>query len=636
MSAHPTKTQISGLSERISTLEQAISNPQSGAPSVPRPVPDRREQDHSAEDTPASHLARPRAWDPKTAGDDRTAHRAREPPAPAKDTSMQPACEARHFLQQELRRSDHLSLHRRTVLENALLLVNKLSTATLEPKQLLGSARSSEDRDPPDLHAFSIETYYMMSKHMVHQHSPGKHLHWPDHVSIKGLEHMSLSLVEGNLAKQTELYYRVCVYVKAIFFYARIRQPQLTPRLRSHIKTTHEKYTAAALKALEQISFVEDPSISLVQALLSGALLHQMLGNITKAWNLTSFAAQLLVAMNYHTISPDTPIQSQEDEDARYCLFSCHYLDKSLSMHLLRPPSLPRLRVSPASLVPMEGEAALGVIAKTVVELAEIQEAALEIIHARSVLVGNVDETAAKLDAVIQQLVSLKIVIDERCLNSQQDMPLEWVGIEFRYHAVMTTLLQYHLEWQEKSEKREECLQSARQALEALRRLQKIANTDTVSIGSYPIFLSWTVLFYPMAPFYILFCNVVGTSNLEDYQLLRDITKGLYRFIDYNPASARLYHLFTTFLNLCNPLVVNQPSPLANQNGTNMTETPTIAAPGIPSVDPNNHSYGESSATDIQPDMASWWNSIQMWELISTQPSLQWVDSENTNVNEFF
>lgn len=143
------------------------------------------------------------------------------------------------------------------------------------------------------------------------------------------------------------------------------------------------------------------------------ALLHQMQGNITKAWTMTSFAARLLVALNYHTVSSDTPIQSQEDEDARRCLFSCHYLDKSLSMHLLRPPSLPRLRFSPASLRATNGQAGLAMIAKTMSEFAEVQEAALEVFFAQSIADDDGEERAARLDAAIQQLVALKRVLDE-------------------------------------------------------------------------------------------------------------------------------------------------------------------------------------------------------------------------------
>ena len=111
-----------------------------------------------------------------------------------------------------------------------------------------------------------------------------------------------------------------------------------------------------------------------------------------------------------------------------------------------------------------------------------------------------------------------------------------------------------------------------------------------------------------MTPFYVIFCNVVGTSNMEDYQLLRDTTQGLQQFIDYNPAIARLYHLFTTFLNLCSPLVN---PPVVQEDATTIS------------------SLEQPIAMDVRPEMGPWWNSADMWELFNTQPSLQWVDADN-------
>lgn len=77
---------------------------------------------------------------------------------------MQPANEARRFIQQELQRSDHLSSLQRAVLENALSLVNRLSTATCDSKvSSAGHAQALEEQDETT-QEFSIETYYMMSK----------------------------------------------------------------------------------------------------------------------------------------------------------------------------------------------------------------------------------------------------------------------------------------------------------------------------------------------------------------------------------------------------------------------------------------------------------------------------------------
>ncbi|GLB15994.1 hypothetical protein AtubIFM61612_005827 [Aspergillus tubingensis] len=137
-----------------------------------------------------------------------------------------------------------------------------------------------------------------------------------------------------------------------------------------------------------------------------------------------------------------------------------------LSMLLLRPPSLPRLKLNPASLIPMES-GALSLIVKTVVELAQIQEAAMEVVH-RNHGLSDISDVDTTLDAAIQNLASLRGVIDE----------VEWIATEFRYHAIMATLLHLSPRVQAQPQAREECLVQARHAFQALRRLHKLLNED--------------------------------------------------------------------------------------------------------------------------------------------------------------
>ncbi|PYI07689.1 hypothetical protein BO78DRAFT_442994 [Aspergillus sclerotiicarbonarius CBS 121057] len=649
-SMRPRVSRIAGLSERLSTLEQFISYPPSAVPaSTQDPGQTSRDEDvnHSKIDpNTSSHPPSSGSWNARPSEGNVAPHRVMESPTGAENLPIHQVCEAQRFIQQELQHNNHLSLNRRTVLENALLLVNKISNSSSDSRLFSGNTKHAEDGES-DLEEFSLETYLMMSINLPHPPSPQNRFHWPDHVSVKGLEHMSLSLAEGKLDRQTALHYRVCVYSKALFFLARVPQKHLSPWLRTHIKRTQDRYVMVAAKALDQINFVGTHSISLVQALLSGALLHQMQGNQTRGWTLTAFASQLLVSMNYHTITENTPARSQEEEDARQCLMSCFYLDKMLSMLLLRPPSLPRLKINPSLLVPLDDGVPLSMIFKTMIELAQVQEAAMELICGRHGL-SDRNDFATRLGAIIQDLVSLRSAIDERCANSRHVSQVEWIATEFRYYATMTTILHCSSKIQERPQGREECLVNARQALQALGRVQKILNDEDTFAGAYPMFLSWhdltksftgTVLFYPMTPFYLLFCNVVGTSSLEDFQLMRDTAKGLYQFIECNPAVAKLYHLFTTFLTLCSPLVQQEadsisPLYMAPDLTTVSELQPNVALEGMP-VDTNMYDGPARLGVvgDRVIDPMNSWNNAQMWELFGMQPSLEWVDSGNPNVN---
>ncbi|GKZ78305.1 hypothetical protein AnigIFM56816_001863 [Aspergillus niger] len=640
-SMRPRVSRIAGLSERLSTLEHVVSYPPSAAATSSQSHgPSQAGESNSTRiDQPvSSHVPESVIRDSNSAKGNTPSQRVSESPVVNEDTPLQQVTEARRLIQQELQHRNHLSLQRRTVLENALLLVNKISASSTEPKLVSGNPRRADDHDTPVCEEFPLEVYLMMSKDISHQHSAQRHFYWPDHISIKCLEHMSLSLAEGNLDRQTSLHYRVCVYTKALFFLARVPQQRLGGRLRTHVRKTQEKYASAALRALDQINFVGTHSITLVQALLSGALLHQMRGYPTRSWMLTAFASQILVAMNYHTIRDDTPVRCQEDQDARFCLFSCFYLDKMLGMLLLRPPSLPRLRINPVSLIPLEDGTPLSMIVKTMIEFAQIQEVAMEVVHGKHGL-SDASDPDITLCTIIQNLISLRSVIDERCRNSSPALQVEWIATEFRYHAILTTLLHLSPKVQAEPPAREECLSQARHALKALDRLQKVLDEGDGFVGTYSMFLSWTVLFYPTTPFYILFCNVVGTSNTEDYQLMQGTTQGLHRFVDTNPSFSKLYHLFTTFLNLCSPLMEGVDSintVVTPPDTTNMSTILSNAAPeGVMApVDANNYVYDDAVRLgivdngSIDPTVISSWNNTQMWELFGVQSSLEWVDSE--------
>ncbi|RAH59525.1 hypothetical protein BO85DRAFT_510316 [Aspergillus piperis CBS 112811] len=636
----PRVSRIAGLSERLSTLEHVVSYPSNAAATSSRSYARSQawESNSTRTDQPiSSHVPETVIWNLNSVKRETPCQRVSESPAVSEDTPIHQVSEARRSIQQELQNSNHLSPQRRTVLENALLLVNKISASSTEPKVSSGNPRCADDHDASVREEFSLELYLMMSMDISHQHSAQRHFYWPDHISSKCLEHMSLSLAEGKLDRQTSLHYQVCVYTKALFFLARVPQQRLGPRLRTHVKKTQERYASAALRALDQINFIGTYSITLVQALLSAALLHQMQGYPTRGWTLTAFASQILVAMNYHTIRDDTPVRCQEDQDARFCLFSCFYLDKMLSMLLLRPPSLPRLKLNPASLIPMES-GALSLIVKTMVELAQIQEAAMDVVH-RNHGLSDISDVDTTLDAAIQNLASLRGVIDERCRDSSPALQVEWIATEFRYHAIMATLLHLSPRVQAQPQAREECLEQARHAFQALRRIHKLLNED----DCFVVLITRTVLSYPMTPFYLLFCNVVGTSNTEDYQLMHETTRGLHRFIDTNPPISKLYHLFTTFLNLCSPLMQGDGSvntmamPLDETNLTTMPSS-SGAEVSIPQVDADNYIYDSATRSGIvddgaiDPNMVSNWNNAQMWELFGVQPSLEWVDSEVSHV----
>jgi hypothetical protein len=143
-----------------------------------------------------------------------------------------------------------------------------------------------------------------------------------------------------------------------------------------------------------------------------------------------------------------------------------------------------------------------------------------------------------------------------------------------------------------------------------------------------------TMLSYPLCPFFVVFCNVVGTSNESDFQLLQAVTDGISALVSENKYVNRLHRLCSTLLSLCAPLV--KTSDQQDRSNTN------AAVPGF-SAYTSTHSSSLSSMNNT-PDLlsvapgaegsntdgflASTWNDDMMWQLFQSQPSLDWFNAD--------
>lgn len=134
------------------------------------------------------------------------------------------------------------------------------------------------------------------------------------------------------------------------------------------------------------------------------------------------------------------------------------------------------------------------------------------------------------------------------------------------------------------------------------------------------------MLSYPLCPFFVVFCNVVGTSNARDFELLQDVTNGISTLITENKYVSRLHRLCSTLLSLCKPLVQRMESNGdvdVSNSGTAAVNNPSSVF-GLP---PHglDVTKGNESADEFLP---SSWNDDMMWQLFQSQPSLDWFNAD--------
>lgn len=110
------------------------------------------------------------------------------------------------------------------------------------------------------------------------------------------------------------------------------------------------------------------------------------------------------------TFMPD----SDEENEIRRCIYYCYYMDKTLSMLLLRPPSLPQLPFNPADLVHTDPQLAVSMHVKILVKLARVQDVALSLVlkdprhqalATKEVMLENIQTELKSIGDEIQQVI---------------------------------------------------------------------------------------------------------------------------------------------------------------------------------------------------------------------------------------
>lgn len=157
---------------------------------------------------------------------------------------------------------------------------------------------------------------------------------------------------------------------------------------------------------------------------------------------------------------------------------------------------------------------------------------------------------------------------------------------------------------------------------------------DATQLDICRLTLPRTMLSYPLCPFFVVFCNVVGTSSERDFQLLQAVTDGISALVTENKYVNRLYRLCTTLLSLCTPLVnTSGPQDRSNMNAamprfsaqTSMQPSTLPSMSNTPDILNASSNIGGSSADALLP---STWNDDMMWQLFQSQPSLDWFNAD--------
>ncbi|KAK6819076.1 hypothetical protein RU639_008111 [Aspergillus parasiticus] len=571
-------------------------------------------------------------------------------PAATSDNSTHHAQQAKLVIQIEVdgRRLGrrNLSNERRRIFESAVKLVDRMSRGEhLDPHESIApgeSARELLDIEIPQTPP--AEILYMLLPEPV-MGDGLHHIRWPDHISDKAFERMMSSLLDGDCRGQLFYQYSICVYVKAMFHLYQLARRSTNPSVKKQLQKSKRTYEAAALQALKHINLMSTPSLSLIQALLSAALLMQHTTNISQCWLLNSYAARQIISLNYH--KPCPPSQSGCNDEIQSAVYWCYYLDRTTSALLIRHPSLPELHAPPTDFITTNMSSPYNRLLFVLLDLAKVQGTLLDITlndsdKSRSRIFDIFQGVQERMDRVYSSLQETRSTISGPALY-------DWVAADFSYYAIYADMLRTRLGYDGSPATHSDCLVYSRRALRAFQYLQEHVDHMPGFNDPEPSFLTWTIALYPVAPFFVVFCNIIATSDETDYRLVQQIIKGLSQF-KATPYLARLLSLLTSLLRLCDPLFPNMSYPSRHPHimgeGSSSTHAPHNHVPNhttsVPIFEPelaeslgtqlSSTAYATYMSTDISGhgvgDTSYPMADDLMWQLVNSQFPYSWLETD--------
>ncbi|KAJ5510049.1 hypothetical protein N7453_002152 [Penicillium expansum] len=436
--------------------------------------------------------------------------------------------------------------------------------------------------------------------------------------------------------------------------------------MQSYLRQNAQGHLETALAALDWLSLTIAPSLPLMQALLAGAILFQYQGDADKCWTLIAHASTVCKVLGWHIPATFTFDPNNEPEaEILAAVHQCYVLDKTISMNHNRPFSLPELDFLSILSSTRFVKGPFSFVIEGGLLQAQTQEKIIRHLQPDSHL-SEVDRSAI-VTSLARELLLFKSKYDQASPSMTFTNICSVPTLDFAHYSLMTVVCRYDPFINKSTESREKCLSYAREALLSIRRLRDPRGRSNQPSEFCSIFIVWSMLIFPLSPYFIVFCNVVTTSHMHDFELLSDIVDILAQIVDVNYSIRRLHSLCSMLLNLCKSIMNSRDEIKAVPPV--LTQTP-FASNDIMATEPNSLnavSSGTEASSENQPlpifsrgldwscpqsvpregerfateegtcqmftiptrrENISTCNEDTLWQLFEAQPNFDWLESD--------
>ncbi|CAI7606581.1 unnamed protein product [Penicillium manginii] len=343
------------------------------------------------------------------------------------------------------------------------------------------------------------------------------------HVSKSSLKHMGLSLLSNQVSTDEKDIFTVCLSAAAQKFLVTIlASGEHDDELADHLQQRMLNYKRTALAALNRIRLMTTPSLSLLQAILCGIFIHQGSGNAQFAYELTRTACRVATDLELHLAQPRHGRATRTEEES-FCLLWCYMLDKNYAWKF--EPRRWYFDPGPG-VIDQHVDITTSELLNIYLIMAQVQDEALSL--SKTILFTEARSAQHTLRNSTEVLLKKMERVRQRIEQIASSPSICWKGLEpaneitaiqFAYNSIRTEALYLS----EKSQGQslgfgDLILRSARQELSSLVAICLISEKNR-AVG----FLHWTLIYYPLTAWFVLFCNTVTSSHLEDLNLLKTL-----------------------------------------------------------------------------------------------------------------
>ncbi|KAJ6046277.1 hypothetical protein N7444_007531 [Penicillium canescens] len=450
--------------------------------------------------------------------------------------SYDPAYDAQVTVQHQLQHLQGLTGDRRRVLESALSVIGVLSD---DSRGLVEGKQFNEQ-----LGELPRVPLYRIAHLDVESERFGSFIaDYFRHISKPTLKGMCLSLLHNKASPCESMIYTVCVNATAYRFLITIINLEDDPELVLGLKQSATEYRLAAQAALKQIPLPTTPSIALLQAFICGAFLYQACGDVGLSGNLIKSACKICIDLDLH----NAVLHGNATEEEIFCFIRCYTLNRNYAFKSQKSwcPFDAQLPSNLCDLYPIHPPISEFLLIH--LDLAHVQDTLLSCYLSGSLTKKGVLPLHHTGNYLLRKMQYIQGRMNQAEIST----------LKFAYQSVMTAIL-YLLQTDKPQviSTTENYLQSARRELSTL-----VSMCQSAEEQSAVNLLNRTVLLYPATAYLVLFCNVIATSDIGDFSLMKAMVDCLARSgISYPLVQLRT--LFQRILNISEAFFIEEGSPV--------------------------------------------------------------------------